>query len=110
MGPRVNIWRAVKIAKNLGPSDIPQNMIFGGTPVLPGFIADSFASFFRERVRSNSERARVVNTVYNGTCKLIAQNRNYINIYDVKMCLNDLTSKKVKDLIEYQPVFCMIVV
>ena len=76
MGPKVNIRKAVKIAKNLCPNDIPKNMNLGGTPVLRGFVADSFASFFHEKVKSNSERAKVVDTVYNGTCKLIVQNRS----------------------------------
>ena len=94
LGPRVNIWKAVKIAKNLCPTDIPQNMLLGGVPVRPGGIADSFASYFHEKVKINSKKAKVVNSVYNGTCKLIVQNRNYMKTNDVKMCLDDLTTKK----------------
>ena len=35
-----------------------------------------------------------VNGVYNGKCRLIVQNRNFMTINDVKLCLNELCNKK----------------
>ena len=42
MGPNVNLWRAVKIAKDACPADIPKNLTCGGTPVARGTTAACF--------------------------------------------------------------------
>ena len=34
------------------------------------------------------------NGVYNGKCKIIVHNRNFMTEKDVKLCMNDLKTKK----------------
>ena len=45
-----SLWHAVKIAKNLGESEIPENMLLNDQPVNCGDIAECFAEFFDKKV------------------------------------------------------------
>ena len=96
VGGNINLWKAVKIAKNLTAGDIPSNLTLGGIPIADGRAADSFAKHFHEKVKLNVAKTKVVvNNVYNGKCKLIVQNRNFMTEKDVTECLNDLNIKKM---------------
>ena len=69
-------------------------MTLAGVEVPPAKTADAFAKFFQDKVLAHSSKALIKDDVYNGKCKLIVQNRNFMCCNDVKACLNDLTSKK----------------
>ena len=94
LGPNTNIWKAVKLAKNICLHDIPLNMTLGGVNVPPADIANAFASFFSKKIKTNSDMASIKDNVYNGKCRLIVQNRNFMSANDVEICLNELSSKK----------------
>ena len=93
-GNKNNIWKAVKMAKNLSQTSIPSYLTFGGLQVPVNQLADSFASHFQSKVSTNVLKTKVNSSVYNGKCQLIVQNRNFMNYEDVKYCLNELSSKK----------------
>ena len=58
-------------------------------------VAGAFATHFSEKIKLNVARARVnANGVYNGKCKMLVQNRNFMTMNDVKACLSDLKNKK----------------
>ena len=90
------IWGGgVRVAKNLNPNAIPDNLTLNGVSVKPGCTADSFAAHFHKRIRLNSSKVKIdMNGVYNGKCKLIVQNRNFMTAADVKCCLDELTNVK----------------
>ena len=95
MGPKVNLWKAVKLAKNLCPPDIPLNLTLNGNKIGEGDIATCFAKFFCEKVQSNVARATLdANGVYNGKCHLLVQNRNFMTKLDVMTCMDQLSNKK----------------
>ena len=95
MGPKVNLWKAVKLAKDLCPPDIPLNLTLNGNPVAEGDTAACFANFFYEKVQSNVAKATLdANGVYNGKCHLIVQNRNFMTKLDVMTCMDQLSNKK----------------
>ena len=79
MGSKVNLWKAVNVAKNLNCNSIPKNLTLGGVPIVEGGVAESFAKFFHEKIKNNVLKT-VINPdlVYNGKCKLIVQNRNFM--------------------------------
>ena len=80
----------------------------GGLPIAVGRSADSFAEHFHEKVKLNVAKTKVVvNNVYNGKCKLIVQNRNFMTEKDVTECLNDLPIKNVRVTIVSLFVHCM---
>ena len=93
-GPKPDIWKAVKVAKDLCAGSIPTSLTLGGIPVRPGDIASSFANHFFDKVKLNISKAKVSATVYNGKCQLIVQNRNFMTPYDVQCCLTDMPNKK----------------
>ena len=95
VGPTVNIWKAVNLAKNVNVNSIPKNLTRGGVPVAEGTVAESFANFFRDKIGDNVSKTNVnSNAVYNGKCKLIVQNRNFMQKSDIKACMNVLNTKK----------------
>ena len=78
-----NLWRSVKIAKNLNYNSIPSNMTLNGLPLNINERADAFATFFNEKTTSHARNSKICPNVYNGTNKIIVQNRmnKYINKY-----------------------------
>ena len=55
----INLWKDVKIAKNLSPGDIPRNMTLGGAAVAHNAVADTFAGHFHSKILSNVNKTRV---------------------------------------------------
>ena len=87
LGSKNNIWKAVKVAKDLSPVGIPSNLMVGGVPVLGSTFANSFATYFHDKVELNSRKAKVSTTVHNGKCQLIVTDINFMTPDDVKYCL-----------------------
>ena len=48
MGSKVNLWNAVKVAKNLNIDSIPTNLTLGGVPIAEGRAAESFGNYLTE--------------------------------------------------------------
>ena len=94
-GGNSNLWKAVKIAKCLNMNAIPNDLTLGGLPVATGQAASIFAGYFSSKVNENVRKTVIdpIN-VYNGKCKLIVQNRNFMTVNDVNDCLLNLNSKK----------------
>ena len=94
-GSSAGIWKAVGAANDLNPNAIPTNLTVGGQIIDPGRRAGAFAHYFSSKIAANVNRARVnANEVYNGKNKLIVQNINFMTENDVKLCMNELSSKK----------------
>ena len=51
MGAKVNLWKAVKVSKNLNGNSIPKNLMLGGVPIAEEAVAQSFARFFMIRLK-----------------------------------------------------------
>ena len=83
LGPKINIWKAVKIAKNVCHVDMPQIITVGGRPVHPDRIADAFASHFDDKVKNYSTKATLNDNVYNGKYCL-----KPVLYYSKKKCCN----------------------
>ena len=49
-GGKGNIWKAVKIAKNLNTNSLPKNMTLGDTPIATCDTANVFGQFFANKV------------------------------------------------------------
>ena len=95
LGTGADLGKAVKIAKNIATSDLPSNLTVGGVPVPSGGVANSFAKHFNDKIKLNLSKTNVeINEVYNGKCKLIVQDRNFMSKADVKECLSNLPNKK----------------
>ena len=89
-----NLWKAVKLAKNVNLGDIPANLTLGGKPIATHDVPNAFASFFSTKITTHLNNSTVSATVYNGKNKIIVQNRNFMNKTDVQECLESLKSKR----------------
>ena len=89
-----NLWRAIKVAKNLNQDTIPLNLTHGGLPIEVNNRANAFATFFKEKITTHVVRARVSPNVYNGSNKIMVLNRNFMLPKDIKECMHTLQSKK----------------
>ena len=49
MGAKVNLWKAVKAAKNQNVDTIPDNLTLGGVPVPEGCTAESLAAISHKK-------------------------------------------------------------
>ena len=80
--------------------NITLDLTLSGVPVAVGDVANSFAKHFSKKIKLNVSKIIVnLNFVYNGKCKLLVQNRNFMQKSDVKKCLYDLSNKKCVCLI-----------
>ena len=67
----------------------------GGNSIAEGQGANSFAKYFSEKIKGNFNKTSIdVNDVYNGQCKLIVQNGNFMTPSDLKECFSDLKLKR----------------
>ena len=95
MGNKANLWKAVKMAKDQNVEQIPKNLTLAGLPIAAADVPNSFAAYFNEKVENTVARAKVINQgLYNGTCKLMVQNRNFMTRLDVRECMLNLKSKR----------------
>ena len=95
MGCKVNLWKAVKVTKNLNSETIPTNLTLVGVPVAEGCADESLGNFFSEKIKSNVSRTVINrNNVYNGKCILLVQNRNFMTKNDVELYMADLNGKR----------------
>ena len=83
MGNKGSLWKAVKVARDLNVDSLPKNLTLGGKLIAEGDIANSFAGYFNEKVIINVEKTKVYENVYNGKCKMLVQNRNFMTKNDV---------------------------
>ena len=70
----------------------PLNFFYnlGGVRVPACEAANSFAAHFRDKIRLNVMRSKVeANTVYNGKCKLIVQNRFYYDDCELSLIVSN---------------------
>ena len=71
------------------------HLTVGRISVDPLCTAGAFGNYFYSKIKSNVSKAQVnVGGVYNGKCKIIVQNRNFMTENDVKLCLSELKNKK----------------
>ena len=78
VGGGTNLWKAVKIAKNLNNENIPDNLTLNDIPIAPGTSAECFARHFSEKIKSTSSKCKIGGGVYNGKCKLVVDCRNFM--------------------------------
>ena len=94
IGGGFNLWKAVRIAKDLNSESIPATLNLNDVPILPGSSAECFAEHFNDKIKTNVNQWKLDPEVYNGKCKLIVDNRNFMSKLDVKVCMSLLNSAK----------------
>ena len=106
-GDNKSLWSAVKMAKNAPNDLIPKNLYLNNIIIDGNLQANVFANFFLEKVQSIKNSLTISNEVYNGKNKLIVYDRFFINQENVKECILSLKPKNVRDSIESQYVYLL---
>ena len=83
-GNSKSLWKAVKIAKNVGYTPIPQNMTLNNVDVSGQNIAECFASFFDKKV-GNIVRETVINKF--AIFKYSTNTFTLLNVHPMLYCL-----------------------
>ena len=65
------LWKAVRLARDLNPDSIPMDLKVRGIPIPHGLRAESFAKHFIDKVNMNANKTKVDQNVYNGKNNLI---------------------------------------
>ena len=92
-GNSKSLWTAVKIAKDTGCAQIPNNMNLKGVPVVGSGISDCFAKFFDEKVKNIVGKVKIDENVYNGNRKIVAGDLNFMTKQDIIECVKMLKMK-----------------
>ena len=92
-GNSKSLWTAVKKAKDQNTSHLPNDLTHNNMPIHAHDTADSFATFFKNKVQSIISECSVDNNVYNGIRKVNCENQNFMTPENVLTAINSLKSK-----------------
>ena len=90
-----SLWSAVKIAKDTGTNDIPQNMSYNGVVVAGNEVAESFAQFFENKVSKIVNSSQIYQNVYNRRTKMFTVGSDFMTAININIykCVNQLKLK-----------------
>ena len=75
-GNAKSLWKAVNIARDINPNEIPINMLKAGVSIVDTEIPESFAEYFENKIFTLSSGVSINPNVYNGRKKIdILSNR-----------------------------------
>ena len=95
-GNNKSLWAAVKVAKNQSINSIPKSLLLNNVPVCDKEVANEFAEFFHNKIEKLKRQVKINNNVHNGYCKLLVDNRFFMNANDVEECLLSLKPKNAE--------------
>ena len=93
-GNSKTLWNAVKKAKDLNISSIPDKLTLNSVQINTLDVPDAFAEFFSNKIKDITQDCEVDSNVYNGKRKVFAENQHFMSPADV---LNSINSLKIKN-------------
>ena len=95
-GNSKSLWQAVKIAKNVGETTIPDNMSLNSEPVSSHELSEHFARFFERKVADILSSTNVNQSIHNGSRKIYATDSMFMTWTRIKECINELKLKNTE--------------
>ena len=92
-GNSKSLWTSVKIAKDLNIQSIPSKLFHANVIVDETEVPDAFASFFKNKIVNLVNESRINCNVYNGSCKVAAEEKNFMSEANVMEAIKSLTIK-----------------
>ena len=92
-GNTKSLWTAVKIAKDVNVSHLPETFYENNQEIQRESLPDRFASFFDEKIKSLLQDVRTEENVYNGFRKIEAENKMFMTKKDILECMKSLKCK-----------------
>ena len=91
-GNSKSLWTSVKIAKDLNIQSIPSKLFHANVIVDETEVPDAFASFFKNKIVNLVNESRINCNVYNGTCKVAAEEKNFMSEANVMEAIKSLSA------------------
>ena len=96
-GNTKSLWNAVKIARDVNVSNLPNILYKNGVEIPAGNVADSFAGFFDKKIRDIVDEVSIDINVYNGKRKINeCGSKNFMDPDSVKECILSLKIKNAE--------------
>ncbi len=95
-GNTSSLWKAVKVARDQNTNTLPKNLLMDNNEIGPDQLADKFALFFDNKIRSLLSQVKIEESVYNGSRKIEADNCMFMDPVSVKECIKSLKSKNTE--------------
>ena len=96
-GNTQSLWRAVKIAKDVNTSSIPNKMYTKNeVPIDSGQLPQSFADFFDAKIRDLVEEIDMDDSMYNGKKKLNSIPEHFMGRERILQCIKSLSMKNTE--------------
>ena len=92
-GNSKSLWNAVKTAKDLNSSPLPDILYANNIEIPQHMQVDAFSSFFYEKVQNIITSTTINDQVYNGNPKIIPVNSFFMTSSDVECCLKSIKTK-----------------
>ena len=92
-GNSKSLWNAVKKAKNLNVSQLPDNLTLNSTKIQEHALPDTFAEFFSNKVKTIVNECKIDSSVYNGTRKINSDPENFMTPENVLIAIKSLKIK-----------------
>ena len=87
------LWSAVKIAKDINVAGLPGVMYLNNIKIPNTILAQKFADFFENKVKTIISEVEISEDVYNGKRKIFSQNEMFMNTHNIKKCFDSIKNK-----------------
>ena len=88
-----SLWRAVKIARDVHVSNLPNKMFVGGEEVPKTKLSEEFATYFDKKIKNILSTVSIEENVYNGRQLLITEEKMFMDENSIRECLLSLKPK-----------------
>ena len=92
-GNTESLWRAVKMARDVHSSNIPNQMFNGTIPVPQNDLSDEFAKFFDTKIKNIVNTVGIDENVYNGKRLVNSEEKMFMDESSIKECILTLKPK-----------------
>ena len=92
-GNSKSLWTAVKKAKGLNVTQLPETLTLNSLTIPNDNLPDSFADFFSNKVKNIVNECNIDQNVYNGTRKINATSENFMTPTNVVKAIKSLKVK-----------------
>ena len=88
-----SLWKAVKIARDVNVTTIPNSLYLEGILVPNSEAPETFASFFNNKIKKVLEEVKIEEDVYNGKKMVHATDKMFMDEKSIKECMLTLKPK-----------------
>ena len=92
-GNTLSLWSAVKIAKDINVTGLPGVMYLNNIKIPNIILAQKFADFFENKVKTIISEVEISNDVYNGKQKMFSQNAMFMTTENIIKCFDSIKNK-----------------